>query len=185
MIVKPEPKRRRWYAVRCESTRCMEKVEKEIKLLGIPLFIPRAYREEKRGQWLVTVDDGYLFPPYVFVTMRAPGPWKSQASILWGALYDVRGVVKVMGNYVGDGVYRPMPIRHKEMRKIRTKQQAGERKMDPDRFKEGQKVKILTGPFAGFDGIFDKPVKERVSILVSLFGRQSALELEENDVRAA
>jgi transcription antitermination factor NusG len=185
MIMKPPAKRLRWYAVRCDKAGSIDKAKKEIAALGVPVFVPRGYREEKRGKWVVSIDDGYLFPPFMFIAMRAPGPWKSRESILWGAVYDIRGVVKVMGNYDREGAYRPCPIPYKEMRKIRTKHQAGERRLADERFKTGQKVKIMAGAFSGFDGIFDKPVKERVSVLVSLFGRQSAIELDENDVRAA
>lgn len=184
MTVQPQS-RLRWYAVLCENVRCMDKTQKEIGRLGIPVFVPRAYREEKQGKWMVSVDDGYLLPRFLFVAMRSPGPWKSRSSMLWGALCDVRGVQRIMGNYDRMGTYRPMAIRYKEMRRIRTKHNAGERRLEADRFKEGQTVKIMGGVFAGFDGIFDKPVKDRLSIFVSLFGRQSPVELEEHEVKAA
>lgn len=185
MILTPEPQRRRWYAVRCENVRAVEKVEKEITKLGVPVFVPRGYRDEKRGKWLVSVDDGYLFPPFLFIAMRAPGPWKSQASILWGAIYDVRGMVKVMGNLDRTGVYRPMPVPYEEMRRIRTKHNAGERRLATERFKEGQKVRITGGTFTGFEGVFEMPAKDRVKVLLSLFGRPTTVELDENEVRAA
>lgn len=185
MILAPEPQRLRWYALFLENSRCAEKVEKEVKKLGVKVFSPRAFHEEKRGKWMVSVDDGYLFPRFLFVAMRAPGPWKSQASILWGAVYDVRGVVRAMGNYDRTGVYRPMPIRYQEMRKIRTKHEAGERRLADERFKAGQKVKITGGTFGGFDGVFEMPVKDRVRVLLSLFGRPVSVELDENEVRAA
>lgn len=185
MIIKPEPQRRRWYALLCENVRAMEKVEKDVKKLGVPVFSPHAFHEQQQGKWMVSVDDGHLFPRFLFIAMRAPGPWKSQASILWGAVYDVRGVIKAMGNYDREGSYRPMPIRYKEMRKIRTKHNAGERRLADERFKQGQKVKITGGNWSGFDGVFEMPVKDRVQVLLNLFGRATPVEIEENDVRAA
>ncbi len=180
------PQRRlRWYAVRCETARHVPKVAAEAERLGIPAFVPKAYREEKRGKWIVAVEDGLLFPPYLFIAMRAPGPWKSPGSILWGQVYDVSGVVKVMGNYDGAGVYRPQPVPYKEMRRIRTKHAAGERKLQEVRFVKDQKVKITGGTWEGFEGIFDMPVKDRVKVLLSLFGRETPVEIEENNVRAA
>ena len=185
MILKPEPKRRRWYVLRCETVRAVAKVEADLKRLEVPTFIPRAYREERRGKWLVSVDDGYLFPPFIFIAMRAPGPWKGPESILWGAVHDVRGVVKVMGNIDRQNVYRPTAVPYEEMRRIRTKHNAGERRLAAERFKKDQRVKIVGGTWSGFDGVFEMPVKDRVQVLLNLFGRKTPVEIEEADVRAA
>lgn len=170
--------RLRWYALRCDTSRCVIKAGVALTRLGIHVFIPMHYREERQGKWLIAVEDGLLFPPYLFIAMRAN-------SDLWGAVADVDGVDRVMGgrNRSGDPV--PIAIPYREMRKIRTKHKAGERKRAADRFKPGQKVRITDGPFTGFDGIFDKPENERVKILVNLFRRETALDLDESDVRAA
>ncbi len=151
----------------------------------MPCLVPLAYRTEKRGKWLVAVEDGLLLPPFLFVAMRAPGPWKSPNSIRWGQLYDIPGVVQVMGNYDREGVYRPRPVPYEEMRYIRTKHRAGERRIEAARFTKDQKVKIVGGNWSGFEGIFEMPVKDRVKVLLSLFGRQTPVEIEEGDVRAA
>jgi transcriptional antiterminator NusG len=173
-----QPVRRlRWYAVRCDNTRAVVKAGVGIARLGVHVFIPKAFRTEKRGKWLVSVPDGLLLPPYLFIAMRSNGPWR--------AVKDAEGVDKIMGCRDGDGNFKAMPIPYREMRKIRRAARAGERRKDEARFKPGQTVKIVNGPFSGFDGIFDRPAKERVRILVSLFGRQSEIELEEADVRAA
>lgn len=183
---KAAPRRLRYYAVKCESVRMVAKVGVAIARKGVPVLIPKSFRQEKRGKWMVAVEDGLLFPPYLFIAMRAPAkPWSNRANQLWSDIAEIRGVVRVMGCRDRNGDPFPLPIPYREMRKIRTKHRAGERKKVEVRFKEGQRVKILKGPFEGFDGIFDKPAKERVRILVSLFGRQSEIELEETDIRAA
>lgn len=174
-----EPKRLRWYAVCCENAKAMVKVGVGIARLPhrIPVFMPRGFRQEKQGKWMVAVDDGPLFPPYLFIAMRINGPW--------GAVADVEGVERIMcgKNWKGDRV--PIPIPYREMRKIRTKHTAGERKKVPVRFKEGQQVRVMAGPFTSFEGIFEKPVGERVKILLSLFGRATEIEIDESDIRAA
>lgn len=182
---KQSPKRLRWYAVRCENSRSVVKAGVAIARLGVPVFIPKAFRQERRGKWLVAVENGLLFPPYLFIAMRAPGSWSNLTSTIWGKVAEADGVKKIMGcrDKAGDPV--PVPVPHREMRKIRTKHSAGERKKIAERFKKDQKVKILKGAFEGFDGIFDMPVKERVRILVSLFGHKTVVELDERDIRAA
>lgn len=172
------PQRLRWYAVRCDSGRHVIKAGVGIARLEVRVFIPMHYREERQGKWLVAVENGLLFPPYLFIAMR---PSSSQ----WGAIADIDGVDRVMGGRNRNGDPMPIPIPYREMRKIRTKHQSGERKKAVDRFKPGQKVKIMNGPFTGFDGIFDKPENERVSVLLSLFGRETELKLDESDIRAA
>ena len=183
-ILKP-PQRLRWYAVRCASKRVVEKVEKRVKRLGITQFIPRAWRMEKQGQWMVAVDDGYLIPPFIFVAMRAPGHWKSRNSALWGELADLPGVVEIMGNRARNGDRTPIAVPYREMRKIRTEHRRGESYLAGERFKHGQKVKVTAGAFAGFDGIFDKPERERVRIFLSLFCAERDVVLKEADIRAA
>ncbi len=169
--------RLRWFAVQCETKRHVAKAGVGIARLGVKVFIPMAYKEVREGKWIVAKEDGLLFPPYLFIAMRANGPW--------GAVAAVDGVFKVMGgrNRRGDPV--PSPIRYAVMRKIRTSARASERKKETARFAEGQKVKVVGGPFASFDGIFDRPEKERVRILLSIFGRETPVELDESDVRAA
>lgn len=180
-----EPKRLRWYALRCETKSAVAKVEKAIKQMGITQLIPRAFRMEKRGKWMVAVDDGYLFPPFIFVAMRAPGHWKTRNSALWGQLADLPGVAEIMGNVARDGDRTPIAIPYDEMRKIRTKDRAGERRRVEVRYKEGQRVRVTAGPFTGFEGVFDQPEKERVKILLNIFGRSTPVVVAEDEVRAA
>ena len=170
------PRRLRWFAVRTE-VRHEIKASVAIARTGIHVFIPFAYREEKQGKWLVAVQDGLLFPRYIFIAMRANGDW--------GAVTEADGVERVMccRNRYGEPV--PVPVPYREMRMIRTRNSAGERKIAADRFKPRQAVKITAGQFSGFDGIFDKPARERVRVLVQLFGQECGVELDERDVRAA
>lgn len=178
-------RRLRWYAVRCDSARHVVKAGVAIARLGVTTFIPMHYREERQGKWLVAVPDGLLFPPYLFITMRTPDPRLEYRDSLWAEISDQDGVDRVMGCRNRSGDMTPLAIPYREMRKIRTMHQASERKKAADRFKPGQKVRITEGPFTGFDGVFDKPENERVRVLLSLFGRETFVELNETDVRAA
>lgn len=176
--------RLRWYLFRCESTRAISQKVEEVKHLGIPTLVPMAYRMEKRGKWWEPVEDGYLFPPYVFIAMRAPGSWKSRSSLLWSQLTEIRGI-HVMGYRNAAGDFCPEPIPYKEMRKLRNRNRpARKRKLEP-KFATGQAVRLTDGPFTGFDGIVQKNANERVAVLLSLFGRATTVELAEQEVRAA
>jgi transcriptional antiterminator NusG len=47
-------------------------------------------------------------------------------------------------------------------------------------FEKGDEVAIVEGPFSNFNGTVDevKPEKGRLKVLVSIFGRQTPIELE-------
>ena len=51
-------------------------------------------------------------------------------------------------------------------------------------FTKGEAVKVMEGPFSNFDGVVDevKPDKSKVRVLVSIFGRETPVELEFNQV---
>ena len=168
-------RRLRWFAVRCTDARAVVKAGVGIARLGVPVFIPKGFRTERRGKWLVSVPDGFLFPPYLFIAMRAQGPWHE--------VREVDGVARIMGSRPGHPEAIPVP--YKEMRIIRRLHRKAEDRLSDDRFKPGQKVRVVSGTFTGFDGVFDRPAKERVKILLSLFGRETEVELAEDEVRAA
>jgi len=55
----------------------------------------------------------------------------------------------------------------------------------PKKFNPGERVKVLQGPFTGYEGIFDKSLagETRVRILLSLLGnKKMMLELSTNDI---
>lgn len=55
----------------------------------------------------------------------------------------------------------------------------------PVQFGKGATVRINDGPFAGFDGIVEKSAKERVDVLVQIFGRDTRVTLEPQQIEAA
>ena len=55
----------------------------------------------------------------------------------------------------------------------------------PKKFNPGEKVKVIQGPFSGYEGIFNKDLagETRVQILLSLLGnKKMMLELSANDI---
>ena len=56
----------------------------------------------------------------------------------------------------------------------------GLRPKPKDKFERGEVIKVVDGPFRGFNGIVDemKPEKGKVRVLVSIFGRQTPVELD-------
>ncbi len=114
-----------------------------------------------------------LFPGYVLVKMK-------MTNESW---FVVRSTPRVTG-FVGSGK-TPIPLREEEVIPIlemskRTKE-APKAKVF---FKRGDQVRIVSGPFASFIGVVDEidEEREKVKVLVTIFGRQTPVELKFHQV---
>lgn len=87
----------------------------------------------------------------------------------------IEGVLDVVG---GDRIYF---FRAEEVEKLLSQLTVEEIKPKPRyQFTQGDRVRITEGPFANFIGIVDevKPEKGKVKVLVSIFGRETPVEIE-------
>jgi len=91
----------------------------------------------------------------------------------------VRDTAKVTG-FVG-GAVKPSPISNEEAERIMRQMDEGISRPKPKyRFEEGDEVRVIDGPFNNFQGIVSevKPDKEKLRVLISIFGRSTPVELE-------
>jgi transcriptional antiterminator NusG len=112
-----------------------------------------------------------IFPGYVLVEMI----------ITDDSWYVVRNTPGVTG-FVGSGS-RPVPLTEAEVRQIM--RQMGQDEPRPRiSLAVGEKVKIVTGPFEGFVGTVEEvhPEKGKARVMVSMFGRDTPLELDFSQV---
>ncbi len=90
----------------------------------------------------------------------------------------IKRVDKVVGFMGGD---KPIPLREEEAQKILERLRVAEIKPKPRyQFEPGDRVRVIQGPFANFHGVVEevKPDKGKVRVLVSIFGRETPVELE-------
>ena len=117
--------------------------------------------------------DSQLFPGYVLIEMEA-GP----ATIR--AVTSSSRVIKFLGGK------EPIAISQKEIDRI-VGQIKGEVSVAAKKseFTAGSEVDITDGPFAGFVGIIEKidDENERVTVMVSIFGRMTPVELGFNQIK--
>jgi len=108
-----------------------------------------------------------LFPGYVMVQMVL-------SDVTWGVVRNTNGVT----GFVGVGA-KPTPLLQHEVDAILkfTKMEAPKFEL---RFKEGETVKVIDGPFTDFLGKVAEIDEEKgkVKVLVSVFGRETPLELD-------
>lgn len=96
--------------------------------------------------------------------------------------YVVRNTPNVTG-FVGSGNI-PVPVTPEEFGIIQ-KRVGGEEVRFKIDFMMGDHVMITGGPFANYDGIIDKidPEKGKVKVLVSIFDRETPIELDFTQVK--
>jgi len=160
----------RWYVVRTESRR-EKRAALEIEAMGVTVFLPLHYEFVKDGKWYKPEARGPLFPRYIFIMARQRSPW--------GKIRDARGVERVICKTDGT----PVPVPYRQMRFIRTRHKRGEKKRIEPKFKQGQRVRVTNGPFESFEGTFDGSAQNRVKVLLSIFGRETEVQIPETDLR--
>ena len=113
-----------------------------------------------------------LFPGYVLVDMIVTDD----------SWYVVRNTPNVTG-FVGAGTV-PVPVSPEEFKLIKRNMGELEPKFKID-FVAGDHVIILDGPFVNYDGIVNKVDEEKgkVKVLISIFGRETPVELDFTQVR--
>ena len=111
-----------------------------------------------------------FFPGYMLVSMDLN-------DTTWHILHD--NMPRVVG-FVGDDEH-PTPLPEADAQKIISRIQDGAEVPRPKViFEIGEVVRVVDGPFANFQGVVDEvfPEKGRVKVMVSIFGRDTPVELE-------
>jgi transcriptional antiterminator NusG len=106
------------------------------------------------------------FPGYILVHMQ-------MNTTNW---HKVKSIPKVTG-FVG-GI-NPVPIPEQDVKAMIDLAKSQAPRMAA-KFMEGDTVEVVDGPFLGFNGVVDEvnPEKEKVKVVVSIFGRQTPIELD-------
>lgn len=127
--------------------------------------------EIKRGQKVNS--ERKVFPGYVLAKM-------DMSDQIWHLVKDTPKVTGFLG-----GGNKPVPISEKEAARLMVQLQEGiEKPRAAITFEIGEKVKVMEGPFASFEGMVEEidEAKGRVKVSVSIFGRATPVELEFSQV---
>ncbi len=174
VISKTTDPRARWYVVHTTSgheARVAESLKQRIQTLGITekvfeVLIPTQDRVVIRSGRKVTVKEK-IFPGYLLVKMILDED-------AWLGVRTTQGVT----GFVGAG-NKPTPLSNAEVENIEkfTSAPAARYKV---RFSVGEAVKITDGPFAEFLGTINEMDEEKgkVKVMVSIFGRETPVELD-------
>lgn len=163
----------RWYVVHTYAghenkvaTTLRQKVEASNLKNILDVLVPTQEKIEVREGKKITLQEK-IFPGYIIVKMEL-----DNAS--WYAVRSTPGVTGFVG--VGN---KPTPLAEKEVETIQqfSKMEAPTYKAS---FSVGEAVKIIDGPFSDFIGSVEEIDEEKgkIKILVSIFGRETPVELD-------
>ena len=109
-----------------------------------------------------------VFPGYVLVKMV-------MTDDTWHLVRNVRGVT----GFVGEASNKPIPLTEEEVLAL-----GMEKHEVVVLYKVGDRVRISDGPLESFTGTVEEidPEKNKVSVVVSMFGRETPVELELDQV---
>jgi transcription antitermination factor NusG len=155
-----------WYAI---QTKAMKEraVHAALDEAGIEVYCPRivtARQRGKRREW----KEALLFPGYLFARLDFALDYPR---IRW-----TRGLVRVV---MSGGT--PLAMTEAMLASVRQLEKEGVRRfLRPVRWEPGSRVRVVRGPFAGFEGHVVSSLRggDRVRILMELFRRQAALECD-------
>ena len=129
-------------------------------------IVPKEKRIEIRKGTRKVVDRK-IFQGYVLIEMEL-------SDETW---YIVRNTPGVTG-FIGNGTH-PTPVSPKEIEKIKQRMRAEDPKYTVN-YEAGEVVSIIDGPFKGFDGAISEidSAKGKLKVMVSMFGRETPVELD-------
>lgn len=166
----------KWYVVNTYSgneNKVKANLEQRIKSMSMEdrihqVLVPSEEVSEIRGG-KKKISTKRFFPGYVLVQMDIDDD----------AWYVVRNTPKVTG-FVGSG-NNPTPLEEDEIKGILGQIEGTKSKPKPKvNFEIGERIKVIDGPFTNFTGVVEELNLERgkLKAMVSIFGRQTPVELE-------
>ena len=169
---------KKWYVVRAVSgqeNKVKAYIETEISRLGMTDYISQVLVPTEK---VVQVRDGkkiskdkVYFPGYVMIEANLTGE-------IPHIIKSITGVIGFLGEVKGGD---PVPLRLSEVNRMLGKVDELSVNVDLQSipFKIDETVKVIDGPFNGFNGTIEKinEEKRKLEVMVKIFGRKTPLEL--------
>jgi len=181
----------RWYAVQVASG-CEKKVkaslEQRLQTLDVvdkvlQIEIPQTPIKKVRKDGTHTNAEEKVFPGYVLIRMMMDDE-------AWQVIKNTPHVINFVGAEQrraygrGRGHVKPMPLGRSEVERIFKQAQEQQPVVKVD-MEAGDRISVLSGPFKDFEGevIEVSPERSKLKALLSIFGRDTPVELEFNQVQ--
>ena len=170
---------KKWYVVRAVSgqeNKIKTYIENEVSRLGLEEFVEQVLVPTEK---VIQIRNGkkinkekVYFPGYIMIKANLSGE-------IPHIIKSITNVIGFLGETKGGD---PVPLRPAEVNRMLGK--VDELALDTDAnvaipYVVGETVKVIDGPFNGFDGTIEKinEEKRKLEVMVKIFGRKTPLEL--------
>ena len=170
---------KKWYVVRAVSgqeAKIKDYISSEIERLGYSkmvedILVPMQKIVQIRNGKKISKEKTY-FPGYIMIKANLSGEVPH-------VIKSVTNVIGFLGETKGGD---PVPLRQSEVNRMLGKVDEFSLQEESDiiiPFIHGENVKVIDGPFNGFDGTIEKinEEKRKLEVMVKIFGRKTPLEL--------
>ena len=171
---------KKWYVLHTYSgyeNKVKKNLETRIETMGLEnnvfgIEIPTEVVTEIKEGGRRVATERKVFPGYVLVRMELDDR-------CWAAVRNTPGVTGFVGSQGN-----PAPLTREEFNKIMKRTSPEAPKKTSTSLEVGQAIKVVSGPLAEFDGIVSEvsPDAGKVKVLVSIFGRETPVELSFDQV---
>ena len=167
-----------WYAVHTYSgheNKVKTNIERRAESLGLKdritrILVPVEEETRNRNGRRATIKRK-VFPGYVLIEMDLDDQ-------TW---YLVKNTIGVTG-FVSSG-NKPVPLQEREVQNI-LESLAGKGLRVTPQWQKGEVIRVTSGPFADFNGTIEEvnTEKQKLKVLISIFGRDTPVELDFNQI---
>ncbi|AHJ63239.1 Transcription antitermination protein nusG [Granulibacter bethesdensis] len=162
-----------WHCIRTHSRREAD-VALQLEAFGFPFANPMLFeRQQGRFGWRDVCTPA--FPTYVFACFNTRDDH-------WRKIWSMRGVSGILGPSPDHPACVPDAAMEHIISLDGMRLGVNGAVLKP--LRPGEKVRILTGPFANFEGLCTMSANDRVRVMLSLFGRPSEVEMSADHVAA-
>jgi transcriptional antiterminator NusG len=166
---------KKWYVIHTYSgyeNKVKTNLEHRIESMGMAdkifdVLIPKETVTELKAGGRKVTSEKKVFPGYILVQMELDDD-------SWYVVRNTPGVTGFVGSQA-----KPVALSRDEVKRIQRTGVVGAKPKSFTEFTEGMAVKVTAGPLADFDGIISEvnPDQGKIRVMVSIFGRETPVEL--------
>ncbi|MBA2611378.1 MAG: transcription termination/antitermination factor NusG [Bacteroidia bacterium] len=182
-IVKTDTSTKKWYVVRAisgQEKKIKQYIEVEITRLKLNDFVSQVLIPTEKVIQIrngkKTTKERSFYPGYVLIEANLSGE-------IPHIIKNITGVIGFLGETKGGD---PVPMRISEVNRILGKvdELTESEGTVASNYMVGESVKVINGPFNGFNGVIEEVMedKKKIKVTVKIFGRKTPVELNFGEV---
>lgn len=182
-ILKTDTSTKKWYVVRAisgQEKKIKQYIEVEITRLKLNDFVSQVLIPTEKVIQIrngkKTTKERSFYPGYVLIEANLSGE-------IPHVIKNITGVIGFLGETKGGD---PVPMRISEVNRILGKvdELTESEGTVASNYMVGESVKVINGPFNGFNGVIEEIMedKKKIKVTVKIFGRKTPVELNFGEV---